>query len=216
MLKIPFTKSKNPTPHDFNALLSSVQNTGFENVINDLILRCQGQAYYSTANVGHYGLGLADYCHFTSPIRRYADVIIHHLLIDAYKLGQNKVKTFDLESIGKAVSKTERQAVASERYATERFLAHFLKDKKGSIFDAVITGVMQSGLFVTVKGLQAEGFIPKRILQQRFPKEKSTYFDQGKMIMRIGKKTFQLGQEHKVVLIESNPETCSITFQMVE
>jgi ribonuclease R len=213
-LNLPSPKSDNPTPHDFNRVLAAVEGGPYESLMNDLILRCQSQAQYNPNNQGHFGLGLADYCHFTSPIRRYADLIVHRLMIDLFDLGEGGYKYTSLDALAEHISTTERQAVAAEREADERFVASYMANHIGDLFDAVIVGVNPSGLFVELRSKHAEAFIPKRLLLAMTHRS-SSYFDAALHALRVGHVTYQLGMTLKVKLVEANPITCQVICQPV-
>ncbi len=214
-LGLPALKSDTPTPHDFNRLLEAVKGGPYDGLINDLVLRCQAQAQYSPMNQGHYGLGLTDYAHFTSPIRRYADLIVHRLLVHLFDLGEGGTKSTEgLQSIADHISQTERQAASAEREADERFLAAYLEKCVGDTFDAVIVGVNQSGLFIELSDLHAEAFVPKRVLFN-LTQRVSSYFDQALHILRVGHLSFQLGMSLKVRLLEANAITCQVIAEVV-
>ena len=151
-LNINFAKGQVMQPGTFNRILAQAKGTPHEAVMNDVVLRSQAQAIYDAANIGHFGLNLAKYAHFTSPIRRYADLIVHRALIRGLKLGggdgltDHEIK--QLPEIAQAISLTERRAMAAERDSTDRYVAAFMQDRVGTIFEARITGVTKFGLFV--------------------------------------------------------------------
>jgi ribonuclease R len=135
--------------------------------MNDVVLRSQAQAIYDPANIGHFGLNLAKYAHFTSPIRRYADLIVHRALIRAFDLGEGGLTDREMASLGSVaehITMTERRAMAAERDSTDRYVAAFMEDRIGESFDARVTGVTRFGLFVRLADSGAEGLIPIRSL----------------------------------------------------
>ena len=153
----------------FNKLLASCAENGWSGGICNLILRLQAQARYSPEHLGHFGLGLADYAHFTSPIRRYSDLLIHRALIKAYHMQdggelEDSVTRGLFDQIGEHISATERQAVCAERETTARFLSAYMQPAVGSDFDVKISGLTSAGVFVSVESLGAEGLIPIRTL----------------------------------------------------
>lgn len=214
-LGLPKIPSQNPTPKHFNAALKAVENSPYQGLINDLVLRCQSQAQYNPQNQGHYGLGLADYCHFTSPIRRYSDLVVHRLLIQLFDLGEGGCIPDHIENVAEHISTTERQAAAAEREAKERFLASYLHDRIGETFDAVIVGVNQAGLFIELSDVYAEAFIPKRLLLAHEHRS-SSYFDRDLHALRVGSTTYQLGMSLSVVIIEADPIKCDIIADVVK
>ena len=148
---IKFAKGQVVKPGTFNRILAQVKNGPHEAVMNDVVLRSQSQAVYAPDNLGHFGLNLARYAHFTSPIRRYADLLVHRALIRALNLGKDGLtdkETARLGEIAEHISMTERRAMAAERDATARYVAAFLSEHEGAEFDGRITGVTRFGLFV--------------------------------------------------------------------
>jgi ribonuclease R len=184
--------------------------------IHDLVLRSQSQAKYAPANIGHFGLSLAHYCHFTSPIRRYADLVVHRSLIAALDLGddgQDPLPLEVLEMIGDHISSTERLASSAEREVMDRFHAAYLENQVGKDFDATIVGVSTAGIFVGLSETGAHGFIAKSHL----PGDYFIFDDHHhRYIGSKTKKVYQLGQPINVILTSSDPVTCSITFSLVE
>ena len=147
-------------PQHFAGLLEKAAGTDKLQIISDLILRAQSKAVYSPEDNGHFGLALRRYCHFTSPIRRYADLLVHRTLIRAFKLGEGGLPPDADESfteIGEQISSTERRASAAERDALDRFTSAFLADRIGSVFTAHISGVTRFGLFICLDETRADG-----------------------------------------------------------
>src|SRR6185437_10566261 len=167
-LNINFAKGQVVQPGTFNRILSQAKGTVHEAVMNDVVLRSQAQAIYDAANIGHFGLNLAKYAHFTSPIRRYADLIVHRALIRGLNLGGDDGLTDheiqQLPQIAQAISQSERRAMAEEPDSTDRYVAAFMQDRVGAVFEARITGVTKFGLFVRLKESGAEGLLPARSL----------------------------------------------------
>ena len=151
-------------PEHFNKLIDKCQRSGEQQGISDLVLRMQAQAQYSPKNIGHFGLGLKDYVHFTSPIRRYADLLIHRALVGALHLPEGgefesgAAKKF--EDIAKHLCEAERKAVNAERDLTERFVSAYLQPAIGQEFEVSVSGISTAGVFVRVDSLGAEGLIP--------------------------------------------------------
>ena len=137
-----------------------------------MVLRSQAQAEYSAENFGHFGLNLRRYAHFTSPIRRYADLIVHRALIRARKLGSDGLAdttdTPALAEIAANISATERRAMKAERETADRLIAHFLADRVGATFDGHISGVTRAGLFVELDETGADGLIPARYIGEEY------------------------------------------------
>ena len=213
-IEIPKTKTFNPL--HFNQILKATTGSPHMRFIHDLVLRSQSQAKYAPTNIGHFGLSLAHYCHFTSPIRRYADLVVHRSLIAALDLGddgQNPLPLEVLEMIGDHISSTERLASSAEREVMDRFHAAYLENQVGKDFDATIVGVSTAGIFVGLSETGAQGFIAKSHL----PGDYFIFDDHHhRYIGSKTKKVYQLGQPINVILTSSDPVTCSITFSLVE
>src|SRR3974390_2682058 len=156
----------------FNRILERVKGHEVERLVNEVVLRTQAQAEYSPENFGHFGLNLRRYAHFTSPIRRYADLVVHRALIRAVKLGADGLPdgldTRGLLEIPANISATERRAMKAERETADRLIAHFLADRVGAIFDGHISGVTRAGLFVELDETGADGFIPARSIGEEY------------------------------------------------
>ena len=162
-LDIPLAKGVALRPKDFNVILSRVRDTVNEQLTNEVVLRSQSQAIYDPNNIGHFGLNLRKYAHFTSPIRRYSDLIAHRALIKALNLGDDgltREEEVQLVEIAAQISTTERRSMAAERDTIDRLIANHLKDHIGETFDGRIAGVVGAGLFVTLPAYGADGFVP--------------------------------------------------------
>ncbi len=147
-------------PADFNRVLDRVKRTDLERLVHEVVLRSQAQAEYAAVNYGHYGLQLRRYAHFTSPIRRYADLIVHRSLIRALGLGKDGLPDIAPEAlaeIGARISAAERRAMAAERETVDRLIANFLADRVGATFRGHISGVTRAGLFVKLDDTGADG-----------------------------------------------------------
>jgi len=146
----------------FNRILTKVRNTDEQEMVNDAVLRSQAQAVYSPENIGHFGLNLRRYAHFTSPIRRYSDLIVHRGLIAALGLGPGGLNdmTRELDDAGEHLSVTERRAAMAERDTVDRYTALYMADKVGATFSGRVTGVTRFGLFVNLDQSGADGLIP--------------------------------------------------------
>ena len=176
-------------------------------VIHEAILRSQSQAMYSPANLGHFGLALRRYAHFTSPIRRYADLMVHRGLIAAAQLGPGGVgrdSAIDFDATALHISATERKAQAAEREAMDRYLALYLSERTGTRMKGRITGVTRFGLFVRLKGLGADGLVPMGLLgDERFHHDEGRHCIEGQ---RTGIRFF-LGDDVEVEIREASPLT---------
>ena len=141
------------------------------------LLRTQMQARYGPERLGHFGLALATYAHFTSPIRRYADLLVHRALVSAYRLGEGGLPPGDeerFEQIGEQISMLERRAMEAERDTIDRYVAAFLADQVGQLVECRITGVQPFGFFATVEDLGGDGLVLAKDLGQRiFPLRRS-------------------------------------------
>jgi ribonuclease R len=151
-------------PGDFTRMLEKIVEPSLREQVSGFVLRAQAQAMYQPDNLGHFGLNLRHYAHFTSPIRRYSDLVVHRLLIHHEKLaGADDGRAYDLEQLerfGRLVSATERKAVQAERMAFARYTALFMADKKGAQFTGRVIGVQRFGLFVILDDTGAEGLVP--------------------------------------------------------
>ncbi len=158
-------------PAQFNAILARVRDSDIETLVNEVVLRSQSQAEYSRANIGHFGLNLRRYAHFTSPIRRYADLIVHRALIAAGRLGDDgltKDEEARLEEISALISAAERRAMAAERDTIDRLVAAHLASRVGAEFEARISGMARAGLFVQLQTYGADGFVPASTLSDDY------------------------------------------------
>lgn len=141
-----------------NDLLEQVENTSLENIINGLMLRAMAKAEYSPKNIGHFGLGFSHYAHFTSPIRRYPDVIVHRLL-KRYSSGASEYTYDNLVETGEHCSEKERSAVEAERDSVKLKQVEYLSDRLGQTFNGTISGVTENGLYVQLNDIYCEGMI---------------------------------------------------------
>jgi ribonuclease R len=131
--------------------------------MNLSVLRAMTQAYYGPENLGHFGLALRAYAHFTSPIRRYADLVVHRALIAAHGWGRDGLSRAEIATLGETaehISMTERRSMAAERDTTDRYLAAFLSDRVGAVFAARISGIARFGMFVRLDETGADGLVP--------------------------------------------------------
>jgi ribonuclease R len=201
-------------PRDLDAVLTRVAGTEEAPLVNDAVLRSQSQAAYSPENLGHFGLALARYAHFTSPIRRYADLLVHRSLIAALGFGADGLTADEvarLEDCCEHITRTERRAAQAERDATDRFMAAYMADKVGCMFDARISGVTRFGLFVTLTETGASGMIPLAGLPDDFwMHDETTQSLSG----RRSRMVFHLAQAVSVRLSEARPLTGGLLFQV--
>ncbi len=199
-----------------NKLLHDAAGTEEAELINLSTLRSMTQAYYSPKNFGHFGLALMNYAHFTSPIRRYSDLIVHRALITAHGWGDDGLSPVDIETLeatSQHISDTERRSMMAERDTTDRYLAAFLSDRMGAEFTGRISGIAKFGVFVKLDETGADGLVPISTLGNE-------YFDFDREAGTLmGSKTGRiigLGMRAKVKLIEAAPVTGGIAFEMLE
>ena len=211
----PWNKGEPGTTKRFNRLLDETREGEHAEVVNEVVLRTQMQAIYSPENVGHFGLNLDRYAHFTSPIRRYSDLIVHRGLIRALGLGKDGLtdrEVAELPAIAEQVTQTERRSMAAERDAMDRYIAAFLEDRVGATFTGRITGVTRFGLFVRLDETGADGLVPVSTLGTEY----FTHDDLAHALVgeRTGKR-FTLGRTVEVKLMEATPVTGGLVFQML-
>jgi len=202
-------------PAQFNGILERVRGEDNEQLVNEVVLRSQSQAEYNPDNIGHFGLNLRRYAHFTSPIRRYADLIVHRALIASLGLGAGGLTPSEearLEEIAGLISQTERRAMAAERETVDRLVAGFLSERLDETFEARISGVVKAGLFVQLPQYGADGFIPVSSLGDDY-----YHFDEAARALfgeRSGK-GYQLADRVEVRLVEIAPLAGAMRFEML-
>jgi ribonuclease R len=214
-LDIPFAKTEAVRPNDFNRILEKARNAGRSEQVSEMVLRSQAQAIYSAENYGHFGLNLDRYAHFTSPIRRYADLIVHRALISALDLGPDGLQESEiakLDPIAQHISGTERRAMIAERETIDRLLAQFLSTKIGASFEGKISGVTRSGLFVKLTDTGADGFIPASTIGHDYYRY---HEDQQAMIGQATGERFGLGDAVTVKLVEAAPVAGALRFSLL-
>jgi ribonuclease R len=214
------------TPSLFNRMLKDIADEAEKALIMEAVLRSQTQAYYGPRNAGHFGLSLGSYAHFTSPIRRYSDLLVHRALVDAYGLEQPRPKADlpptsglsdrdrgDLARVSEAISNAERRAMEAERDTIDRYVAAWLSGKVGEVFDTRITGVQKFGLFATIIGLGGDGLVPVSTLgAERFNYDEKAQ----RLIGELSGEEFAMGQILKLRLAEANPLTGALKFEPVD
>jgi ribonuclease R len=214
-LAVPFNKTEAVRPTDFNRVLGKARQDGKIEQVSEMVLRSQAQAEYSSENYGHFGLNLDRYAHFTSPIRRYADLVVHRALITALDLGKDGLTEGEitkLPGIAQHISATERRAMAAERETADRLLAQFLATKIGAQFEGRISGVTRSGLFVRLKETGADGFIPASTLGADYYRYVE---EQQAMIGDKSGEMFRLGDNVTVRLLEVAPVAGALRFELL-
>lgn len=211
----PWTKGEPATTKRFNKLLDETREGEHAEVVNEVVLRTQMQAIYSPENVGHFGLNLDRYAHFTSPIRRYSDLIVHRGLIRALGLGKDGLtdrEIAELPAIAEHVVMTERRSMAAERDAMDRYIAAFLEDRVGATFTGRITGVTRFGLFIRLDETGADGLVPVSTLGNEY----FTHDDRSHAL--VGERSglrWTLGRTVEVKLREATPVTGGLLFEML-
>ncbi|QDB98991.1 ribonuclease R [Mesorhizobium sp. 8] len=214
-LSLSLARGAQMRPAQFNGILERVRGADNEALVNEVVLRSQSQAEYSPANIGHFGLNLRRYAHFTSPIRRYADLIVHRALIASLGLGDGGLTREEearLEEISALISATERRAMAAERETVDRLTAAYLSERVDERFDARISGVTKAGLFVTLPQFGADGFIPVSSLGGDY----YIYDETARSLFgeRSGK-GYQLADRVEVRLVEVAPMAGAMRFEML-
>ena len=211
----PWNKGEPATTKRFNKLLDETRDGPHAEIVNEVVLRTQMQAIYSPENVGHFGLNLDRYAHFTSPIRRYSDLIVHRGLIRALNLGRDGLtdrEMAELDAIAEHVTTTERRSMAAERDAMDRYVAAFLEDRVGAAFKGRITGVTRFGLFIRLDETGADGLVPVSSLGTEY----FTHDDRAHAL--VGGRTgvrWSLGRRVAVRLVEATPVTGGLLFEML-
>jgi ribonuclease R len=214
-LGITLAKGGNMRANNFNGILAKAEDTPHQTMVNEMVLRSQSQAIYSPENIGHFGLNLMKYAHFTSPIRRYADLIVHRALVGSLGFGEGGITPDEeaaLDDIAAEISTFERRAMAAERETVDRLIAHHLAGRIGEEFDGRVGGVTKSGLFVALPDYGADGFIPISTLGMDY-----FIYDEAHQALS-GEKTglgYRLGDSVKVKLVEAIPLAGALRFEMV-
>jgi len=210
------------TPGLFNRMLKDVTDEAEKALVMEAVLRSQTQAYYGPANAGHFGLSLGSYAHFTSPIRRYSDLLVHRALVDAYKLeqpappgslpatsGLSDRDRASLDQVSSAISQTERRAMEAERDTIDRYVAAWLSVRVGEVFDTRITGVQSFGFFATIVSLGGDGLVPISTLGGEYFR----YDEAAKALVGTDSgTTYASGDRLKLRLAEANALTGSLKF----
>jgi ribonuclease R len=204
------------TPGALDRVLAQVAGTDRASLVNEVMLRSQSQAAYSADNIGHFGLALPRYAHFTSPIRRYADLLVHRALIAGLNLGLGGLTEEEARSLpdtSEHITGTERRAALAERESVDRYLSAYMADKIGATFPARISGVTRFGLFVTLHGNGASGLIPLSSLPDDYWMHDETTQS---LVGRRTHRRFGLADEVRVRLAEAAPITGGLIFGLDE
>ncbi len=207
-------------PATFNRIIERLAEAEYRQQVMEQILRSQTQAYYAPANQGHFGLALGSYAHFTSPIRRYADLLVHRSLVDAFHLQPEAKETAlspddaqRMAVIGETISGCERRAMEAERETLDRYVAAFLATRVGETLETRISGVSRFGFFATVEGLGGNGLVPVSTLGIEYFR-----FDEGKMTLtgEDSGESYHVGQRIDLRLVEANPVSGALRFELPE
>jgi ribonuclease R len=214
--EISFALGQVIKPATFNRLLKLVSDADHKEEVMQQVLRSQTQAYYAPSNTGHFGLSLGSYAHFTSPIRRYADLLVHRSLVGAYGLGDGKLTDDEaarMSVLGTAISQAERRAMEAERETVDRYVAAYLAKHVGDLVDTRITGVTNFGFFATVEGLGGDGLVPVSTLgHEYFRHDAATHTLTGE---ESGEQ-YKIGQRLQLRLAEANPISGALRFELPE
>jgi ribonuclease R len=203
-------------PETFNHIIERIGDADFRPQVMEQILRTQTQAVYAPRNQGHFGLALGSYAHFTSPIRRYADLVVHRSLVRAYRLGEGGLTDQEAASMdvtGELISNLERRAMIAERETMDRYVAAYLADQVGALVKCRITGVQPFGFFATVEELGGDGLVAAATLGDEYFR-----YDEASQSL-TGEESgtrFTLGQRLTLRLIEANPVSGGLRFALAE
>ena len=212
--EVAFALGQVVKPATFNRVLDRIGDADFRPPVMEQVLRTQTQAYYGPVNHGHFGLSLGSYAHFTSPIRRYADLIVHRSLVSAHRLGEGGLPASDaaaMDELGQTISRLERRAMEAERDTVNRYVAAFLAERVGETMEARITGVTNFGFFATVEGIGGDGLMPVRDIGGEYYR-----FDESarKLVGEQSGDEYTLGQHLQLKLAEANPVSGALRFEM--
>lgn len=214
-LDIALPKAALLRPSNFNQILARARGTESAELVNQVVLRSQSQAQYDPENIGHFGLNLRRYAHFTSPIRRYADLVVHRGLIRALGFGPDGLtdgQAASLAEIAAEISAAERRAMAAERETIDRLIAAHLSERVGDVFGARISGMTRSGLFVKLDDTGADGFVPASTIGGDYYR-----YEEGLQALvgtRTGE-TWRLGDTVTVRLVEAAPVAGALRFELM-
>ena len=202
---------------DLNKLLYQASKTDYSEVINLNVLRTMTQAYYSNKESSHFGLNLRKYVHFTSPIRRYADLLVHRALITAHNWDKEEIPSKgefpNLEKIASHISITERRSMVAERETIDRYLARYLKDKVGGEFNCIISGITRFGIFIQLNEIGADGLIPLSNFSSEYFKYNE---NENSLTGSISNRKIQVGMSAIAILIASDEKSGGLRFKLLD
>jgi ribonuclease R len=213
---IEFALGQVVKPATFNRIIEKLGEKDGREEIMEQLLRTQMQARYAPERLGHFGLALATYAHFTSPIRRYADLLVHRSLVKAYRLGEGGLPAGEeerFEQIGEQISMLERRAMEAERETIDRYVAAFLADQVGQLVPCRITGVQPFGFFASIEDLGGDGLLLARDLGQEYFR-----YDEASRAL-VGEESgdaYRMGQRLMLRLADANPVSGSLRFELPE
>jgi ribonuclease R len=213
---IKLAKGQVMMPKHFMRILEQAESLPSREMVHQMVLRTQAQAQYDPANIGHFGLALRRYAHFTSPIRRYADLLIHRALIAAFGMGDGGLPpdaVAGFSDVAEHISMTERRAAKAEREVVDRYAALYLADRVGASFPGRIGGVSRFGLFVTLHETGADGLVPISTLPDDFYRHDEA---RNRLVGQRNGRVFALGDAVTVVLAEADPLTGSLILTLDE
>ena len=214
-IDLKIAKGTTLRPDHFNKILQETKESAYSHMVSEIVLRTQSQAEYTPENAGHFGLNLRRYAHFTSPIRRYADLIVHRCLIRALGVGEDGITDAEIETliqIAQEISDLERKSMAAERDTIDRLVSSYLSEHIGTNFSGRISGVTRSGLFVRLLESGADGFVPVATMANDY-----YFFDEARKSL-VGEKTglsYRLGEMVDVRLVEVMPSAGAIRFELL-
>jgi ribonuclease R len=204
-----FDPNEISTPFQFQKLMNDIKGSDAEPIINDLAIRSMAKAIYSTENIGHYGLAFTHYTHFTSPIRRFPDLMVHKLIYNYINSLPKEFSLKQLEEYAELSSNRERGAQNAERISVKIKQVEFMEGKLGDEFDAVISGMTNFGMFIEIKDILVDGLIHLKDLDDDY------YSYDERNFMMVGqklKKKYKLGDKVSVKLIRVNKERRELNF----
>ena len=210
---IPLALGQVIRPQTFNRVIERVGDADFRPQVMEQVLRSQTQAYYAPVNQGHFGLSLGSYAHFTSPIRRCADLVVHRALVAAYDLGEGgeRLPDDEMERLGTSISQFERRAMEAERDTIDRYVAAYLSERVGEEVEVRITGVQNYGFFATVEGIGGDGLMPVRDLGGEYFR-----YDEAARTLtgEDSGEEYGLGRVLRLRLAEANPVSGALRFEL--